>query len=151
MNRIEKIEALIKAGIKCDTATGRVYGKRGHEYLSRNKGYIQINTTIDGKLCRAFAHQLIYYTHYGTIPDIIDHINQDITDNRIENLRESTRQQNALNTDAKGYTELKNKQGSIRFQAQIKINGKNEYIGCFNTKDEAHAAYLDRKSKILQL
>lgn len=30
------------------------------------------------------------------------------------------------------------------FKAQISINGKQTYIGCYPTEDEAHEAYLNR-------
>jgi len=73
----------------------------------------------------------------------VDHINQDKSDNRLENLRWVTTQENSFNTRAKGYHY--NKQYK-KFQAGIGINGKIKYLGCHDTEDEARAAYLAAKA-----
>ena len=74
--------------------------------------------------------------------NIIDHINNNSLDNRIENLRILTAQQNQFNTKAKGYCwSNKNK----KWRAQIMINYKNKFLGHFETKEEAHQAYLNAK------
>ena len=52
------------------------------------------------KMCSYTVHQLIYAWHYGYIPYELDHINRVRNDNRIENLREVTKQENAHNTQA---------------------------------------------------
>ena len=72
----------------------------------------------------------------------IDHINQDKTDNYIENLRIATSQEqtwNAKRINKTGFTGVhinKNK-----FIARIRYNGKNLYLGAFDTAEEAHEAY----------
>ena len=52
-------------------------------------------TRIEGKVY--YIHRLIYMWHHGYISDVIDHINNDKTDNRIENLRDVTQYLNSLN------------------------------------------------------
>jgi acetylornithine deacetylase/succinyl-diaminopimelate desuccinylase-like protein len=49
-----------------------------------------------------YGHRLAYYMHYGVDPmeKVIDHINHDISDNRIKNLRLVTQKRNSLNRDA---------------------------------------------------
>ena len=42
-------------------------------------------TTINNETL--YLHRLIWQYHYGKIPTIVDHINGDTSDNRIENLR----------------------------------------------------------------
>jgi hypothetical protein len=42
-------------------------------------------------------HKLIYLMHYGVWPKIIDHINGNRSDNRIENLRVASISENAFN------------------------------------------------------
>ena len=56
-------------------------------------GYIQ--TKIKGK--HLLVHRLIYIYHHGEIEHQVDHINNDRTDNRIENLRDVTHKENGLN------------------------------------------------------
>ena len=74
----------------------------------------------------------------------IDHININSLDNRIENLRVLTNQQNLFNTKAKGYTwsNLHNK-----WQSQIMIGGKNKHLGLFTEEADARQAYLTAKEK----
>lgn len=62
--------------------------------LNKGHGYIEIG--IDNKL--HYAHRLVWLYHFGNLPDEqIDHINGDRANNRVENLRESSRYMNARN------------------------------------------------------
>ena len=72
----------------------------------------------------------------------VDHININSIDNRIENLRILTHQQNSFNTNAKGYywSEERNK-----WHTKIKINGKIKYLGLFEKEQDARQAYLKAK------
>ena len=58
-----------------------------------DSGYHKI--MVEGK--RYFLHRLVFLYHHGYIPKVIDHINGDKCDNRIENLREVTNSQNRMN------------------------------------------------------
>ena len=102
-------------------------------------GYLRLY--IEGKQCR--FHRIIYKAFHPefdlTSSLDIDHINRDKKDNRIENLRAITHQQNAFNTNAKGYRRDRN-----RFQALICINGTS-LSKCFATEDEARTWYLEQK------
>jgi len=92
-------------------------------------------------------HRLIWAMHHGWPEDRtldIDHINRKKGDDRIENLRLLTRQGNQENTDAKGY---RYDRRANKYYAQITTNGKQIYLGCFDTKEEAKAAYDAAKLK----
>lgn len=143
MTREERIKMAIEKGITCDINTGKVYGVKGRELISKRVGYKCIVMYQDNKGYQLFAHQFIFYKAYGKIVEHIDHINGNKVDNRIENLREVTNQQNHFNeTKAKGYSWHK---GAKKWMAQISFNKKTMYIGLFDKEEEAHEAYLNAK------
>ena len=74
--------------------------------------------------------------------NFIDHINTNSLDNRIENLRVLTHQQNQFNRNAKGY--YWNKKLN-KWRSQIKINGKVKFLGHFDNEEDAAIAYLKAK------
>lgn len=91
------------------------------------------------------VHRLIFAFHYDVCPDILDHINGDKTDNRIENLRPATIVQNNVNRRANSNNKIGLKgvcfdQG--KFKASIKINKRSKHLGYFKTPYEAHFAYI---------
>jgi hypothetical protein len=105
-----------------------------------NARYLQIG--IENKIYK--FHRIIYKAFHPEFdlnsPLQIDHINRDKKDNRIENLRIVTHQQNLFNTNAKGYYCHHN-----GFEGQIRINGKilTKY---FATEEEARTWYLQQKA-----
>ena len=44
-------------------------------------------------------HRMVYYWHTGEYPPLLDHIDRDKTNNRIENLRAVTQKENMANVD----------------------------------------------------
>ena len=74
----------------------------------------------------------------------IDHININSLDNRIENLRILTNQQNKWNTHSKGYCWNKTHN---RWKAYITINKKQTHLGNFKEEADARQAYLTAKEK----
>jgi hypothetical protein len=58
-------------------------------------GYKGIN--VKGKVYR--EHRVVYYWHTGEYPRLLDHIDRNKGNNRIENLREATYQENMANVD----------------------------------------------------
>lgn len=86
------------------------------------------------------VHRLIYAMFNDVVPAVLDHINGDPSDNRIENLRPATTQQNGYNrkvnrtssTQIKGVSFLRGK-----WMAQCQSGGKRTYLGVFATPEEA--------------
>jgi hypothetical protein len=93
-----------------------------------------------------YASRLAWLYYYGEWPGrIVDHINVDKDDNRIENLRLATKSQNAAN--AKAQSRIKSGlKGAYRngrnYSAKIKVSGRSIYLGQFDTAEAAHAAYI---------
>lgn len=105
-----------------------------------------LNCVLDGKTCK--VHRLIWLIVYGEWPLLdIDHINRNPSDNRIANLRLATDSQN-LGNMCKPCTNKSGKKGvswhaiGKKWQAHIRVDGTNFYLGLFDTVDEAHAAYM---------
>lgn len=109
-------------------------------------GYVRLS--IDGTRYR--AHRLAWFYMTEDWPkEQIDHKNGVRSDNRWENLREATQQQNSANmmrgTNALGVKGVVRYQGITgeRFRAHITVNRKAIYLGSFMTLEEAAAAYRD--------
>ncbi len=77
----------------------------------------------------------------------IDHVNLNADDNRISNLREVTHQQNVRNVKMRrnnktGFKGVSHHSTSKhKFVAQITIDGKPNYLGIFDSPEDAHEAY----------
>lgn len=99
--------------------------------------------SIDGRNYK--AHRLAWLMVTGDWPiEEVDHINEIKTDNRFENLREATHGDNKHNrgmmaTNTSGSTGVH--QVGNRWKAQIRVNGKVEYLGYSGTRYEAEAKY----------
>jgi len=97
-------------------------------------------TTINGAY--KLNHRLIFLMHYGYLPKIIDHIDNNPSNNRIENLRPATDSQNQHNANIA----KKNKSGvkgvywhkaTNKWKTQFKLNGKKMYFGEYYDIDYA--------------
>ena len=145
-------ESTLRTFIFYDLATGDFFWRKNHYRAKmgqlagfrRKDGYLLI--TINQQTYR--AHRLAWLYVYGEHPKgEIDHINGDPSDNRIVNLRVATRSQNTANirkkcnsgNKLKGVTPARD---GVRYKAQIRINGKNTYLGTYSNEEEAHAAYM---------
>jgi hypothetical protein len=109
-----------------------------------HSGYLEIRYNYQNYR----AHRIAWYLHTGKDPKTlqIDHINGRRSDNRIKNLRLATPGQNARNMRKREGTTSTykgvswHKKGS-KWQAQIRLDGRNIYLGYYNSQLEAHLAY----------
>lgn len=93
------------------------------------------------------VHRLIYLYHHNLLPITIDHINNDKSDNRIENLRAATFSQNQHNkrkscNNKSGYKGVSST-SSNKFMARITIDGNCINLGTYDTPELAAKAYAD--------
>lgn len=114
-----------------------------------DRGYIHIH--VSGRIYK--AHRLAWLYVNSEWPDgDIDHIDGDKTNNRINNLRSVStsvnmqNQRSAQKRNASGFLGVTVHGG--RFEASIKLNGKNIYLGSYATPELAHDAYLAKKREI---
>lgn len=110
----------------------------------RNDGYVGL--FIDNKYF--FAHRIIWEMFRGPVPDglIIDHIDTVRWHNQIDNLRVCTFQQNHFNrgmmsNNTSGYKGVSWHKQKQKWVAQIKVEGRNKFLGFFTNPETAYAAY----------
>lgn len=111
-------------------------------------GYVRIR--IDDKGHR--AHRLAWLYVHGYLPEEIDHIDGDKTNNAIANLRSVTHSENLRNTrkntrNTTGIVGVTYRPSRNQWLAYITINRKRIHGGIFGTKEEAVKARkaLERK------
>lgn len=110
-----------------------------------NQGYIAVR--FKGTIHR--AHRLVWLWVHGDWPDgQVDHINQQKTDNRIENLRVVSNAENRQNTSARGCTFMGDKPRKKPWKAELTVDGVRHLLGYYATETEAKIAYYAAKREM---
>ena len=110
----------------------------------RPDGYQVI--TING--AKFLAHRLAWLYMAGAFPpDQIDHIDQNPSNNRFNNLRAVTGSENQHNrkmtcTNTSGFKGVSYDKPGKKWKANIALNSVLKHLGLFLTPEEASAAYL---------
>jgi len=120
------------------------------KYSINTKGYYYIQ--LYHKIKKSYmVHRVIYkfnnpeWDMTYTPNNEIDHFDNNKTNNYIENLRVVNSSENKQNViSAKGYSWNKR---DNKYYASIRINKKQIHLGCYDTAEEARAAYLVAKDK----
>jgi len=127
---------LVDGKVYRKTADGLVPAK---EY-SCGKGYTYVCYAKN----KIKSHRLVWMLHYGYNPIMLDHINGDKTDNRIENLREVTNRENGQNMQIHREGRLpgvKRDVGTYWARISIRTRDNRVYIGPYTTEKDAARAY----------
>jgi len=119
-----------------------------------------IRVRVDGEGIRrsAVAHRVIWKMIGREVPDrmVIDHIDQNPWNNRLDNLRLATHSQNTANSASKG---KKGKRDPSlpkgidwhpklrKYRVQIMSNGMKKHIGVYKALEEAKAAWKAEAEK----
>jgi hypothetical protein len=130
---------------KGDVIKGCLTGK-GYK---TGKGYL--SARVDNKLIQ--LHRVIFLWHHGYLPKYIDHINNDQTDNKIENLRECTASENMANkpmtsSNSTGFKGVYFRKDVEKYGAEVTFNGVTHYFGLYKTAQEASAVVEANRIKI---
>ena len=143
-NKLAEEKCLIadKKGFKYDVETGNIFNISGNKINPNKEGYVYLTYRIDNKCYTLQGHHYAFYKVYGYVPEIIDHIDRNKSNNKINNLRSVSLNENQWNRNPKGYFLVKNKN---LYKSQITINNKQIYLGYYKTEDEAKTAYQDAK------
>lgn len=98
---------------------------------------------IDNK--KYLEHRIIFLMYHGYLPPMVDHINQVVSDNRIENLRAADKHTNQYNSPAKswgcGLKGVRFDKSRNKWMTSIRTKEKRKFLGRFDTAEEAHEAY----------
>ena len=112
--------------------------------LAQVYGQRYLHLTINWK--RYTKHKLIFFIHHGYAPNIIDHIDGNPLNNKIENLREADKYQNTWNAKVRKHSSIGLKGVTFhpqtkKYRARIRCKNKIYSLGLYETKEEAHKAY----------
>ena len=128
------------------------YGKILKKTLNSST-YLGVNLRKNNKPKTFQVHQLVAIAFLGHKPCghkiVIDHINDNKLDNRLENLQIVSHRFNTHKTQTnytskyKGVFKLKS-----TWKATISIEGKQLHLGCFNCELTAHQAYQTKLKEI---
>lgn len=106
---------------------------------------------VDGKTYP--THRIVYAMFTGELPEIIDHIDQDTLNNRIENLRPASQSENLCNrgknvTNTSGYKGVYFEKSKNKWRAEIAKDGKKHRLGLFESAADAADAYQRAAKKL---
>ena len=147
--------------LRYEPETGKLFWlERPREFFTSDRSRVAWNSRFSGKeaftvvgsrgyrrgaiLGRPYkAHRIGWLLHFGEWPvGLIDHIDGNEGNNRIENLREASKATNGQNARMKrnntsGFTGVGLHKRSGKWTAFVCVNGKQEFLGHFDDKADA--------------
>jgi len=111
-------------------------------------GYSQ--TSINNKRYR--NHRLIFLMHHGYLPECLDHIDGNPSNNKIENLRAATFTQNQHNRklgrdNTSGVKGVNWHKATKKWRVTISVNNKHKHFGCFDDLELASLVAQEARNK----
>lgn len=100
---------------------------------------------------RFSIHRLIFMMHHGYLPKIIDHIDGNRLNNKIENLREATFSDNCCNRNGHGKTGIKGIHWNKYHKKWTVVCWKNKkyhFIGHFKNIEDAKVAVKKARDEL---
>lgn len=115
---------------------------------TKTNGYCEVG--VNGKLHG--THRLIFMMFHGYMPKIIDHIDGNPSNNRIENLREATHAENMRNSqrpknNTSGFKGVYFDKRNSNWVAQCWKENKKNHLGSFKDIHDAANAVLAFREK----
>ena len=113
-----------------------------------NKRYLRVY--VDNKPYS--LHRMIYLWHHGHLPKTLDHIDGDRANNKIENLREATQQQNCLNrkhhSNSKSpYKNVYWHQAMNKWTVVMQVDGSRKQLGYYDNVELADLIAMEARNK----
>jgi hypothetical protein len=118
-----------------DTGSAKKGENAGSEV---GRGYIQVK--FKGK--RYLAHRILFFMFNGYLPEQVDHIDGDTSNNSKDNLRSATHSENMINrkhqcNNKSGYRGIDWMPRQRQWRAQIHKDGKKIYLGIRKNLEDA--------------
>ena len=145
---------------KCWINNGRLVCNKNYKLLSMDTftgGYVRVGLNKNNKEKKIRVHQLVAMAFLGHKrcghKIVIDHINDNKLDNRVENLQMVSHRYNVYKTQGKHTSNYKGvafHKKSNKWQSMIYINKKNTFLGLFENEYNAHLAYQNALQNLEQ-
>lgn len=118
-------------------------------------GYFYVDLYQNGYKKTYQLHQLAAIAFLNHIPcgvkTVVDHINDNPSDNRVENLQVITQRENSYKTQGNYSSNYKGvcwNKNAKKWQSRLRIGKNRFYLGLFEKEYDAHVAY---QNKLLSL
>jgi len=101
---------------------------------------------------RYMLHRVIFLMFYGKLSQVIDHIDGNPSNNKIENLRSATQQENCYNSalrtnNTSGFKGVNWHKLRSKWKVEIRINGKKQHFGLFEDLELAALVAQEARNK----
>jgi hypothetical protein len=101
---------------------------------------------------RYLVHKIIFFIHHGYMPEVVDHIDGNIHNNKIENLREVTKMQNSHNSkirknNSTGVPNVFWYEKTNRYFVKVVANKKIAFSGYFKDLELAELVASEARTK----
>ena len=124
-------------------------------YKKKNYSSWKVNVAFNGSSHSLKCSRVIFLLEFGRLSEnkIIDHIDGNPLNNKVENLRESTRNQNNQNsrrpkTNTSGHKGVYWDKKSGKWRVLIFANGKFHHFGFYEDKEEAIRVAIEARKKL---
>ena len=135
----------------CGRGKVGLYWKKGNH----KAGYVdeegRTSIRLEGKLY--LEHRLIFLLLQGYLPDLVDHIDRDPSNNHISNLRAADKRINSINTGVpsnnnSGIKGVSWHKAGSKWTAQIKDKGRKIHLGSYSLLEDAVEARLKAEKEL---
>ena len=147
VSNLGNVKSLPK-NVKMPNGGLRIQKEKILKHVIDKKGYCAVcfHKNSKGKSIR--IHKLVAITFLNHKPNgmkiVVDHINNDKLDNRLENIQLLSNRENCSKNSKKGYSKYVGVSWNKRVNkwiSQIQINGKRIHLGYFSNEVEASEVY----------
>ena len=139
-----------------DYKDGRLFWKSGVRsfFIGREvgtdagNGYLKVTF----KKKHYLIHRIIYLMHHGELPAIIDHIDRNVKNNCITNLRAADVSKNGMNSiprkpSTTGCRNVTRELKRNKFAVHLRINGKSTFLGNYDDLELADLVAIEARNK----